>query len=61
VKLGQFDFVLNSIDDDIEYISYSPIKVFPFLGHRRGKVATLAALHGATSHLISSAASRFRW
>jgi hypothetical protein len=22
VKLGQLDFVLNSIDDDIEYISY---------------------------------------
>jgi ketosteroid isomerase-like protein len=36
VKLGQIDFVLNSINDD-EYISYAPVKVFPFLGHHRGK------------------------
>lgn len=47
VKLGQIDFVLNALDDDIEYISYSPIKVFPFLGHRRGKVAMAAVLRGA--------------
>jgi len=47
VKLGQLDFVLNAVDDDIEYISYSPIKVFPFLGHRRGKVAMSAVLRGA--------------
>jgi ketosteroid isomerase-like protein len=45
--LGQLDFVLNAVDDDIEYISYSPIKVFPFLGHRRGKVAMSAASRGA--------------
>ncbi|MGA2818826.1 MAG: nuclear transport factor 2 family protein [Xanthobacteraceae bacterium] len=47
VKLGQLDFVLNAVDDDIEYISYSPIKVSPFLGHRRGKVAMSAVLRGA--------------
>ena len=35
MKKGQLDFVLNAIHDDIEFISYSPIKVFPFLGHRR--------------------------
>jgi uncharacterized protein len=47
VKLGQIDFVLNSVDDNIEYISYSPIKVFPFLGHRRGKAAMSEVLRGA--------------
>jgi len=47
MKLGQLDFVLNAIDDDIEFISYAPIKVFPFLGHRRGKAAMSEALHGA--------------
>jgi uncharacterized protein len=47
VKLGQIDFVLNSVDDDIEYISYSPIKVFPFLGHRRGKAAMSEVLRSA--------------
>jgi hypothetical protein len=44
---GQLDFVLNAIHDEIEFISYSPIKVFPFLGHRRGKPAMAEALHSA--------------
>jgi len=47
MKLGQLDFVLNAVDDDIEYISYSPLKIFPFLGHRRGKAAMAAVLRGA--------------
>jgi ketosteroid isomerase-like protein len=47
VRKGQFNFVLNAIHDDIEFISYSPVKVFPFLGHRRGKAAITEALHGA--------------
>ena len=47
MKKGQLDFVLNAIHDDIEFISYSPTKVFPFLGHRRGKPAMAEALHGA--------------
>ena len=47
IRKGQLDFVLNAIHDDIEFISYSPIKVFPFLGHRRGKAAMSEALHGA--------------
>jgi ketosteroid isomerase-like protein len=48
MKKGQVDFVLKAIHDDIEFISYSPIKVFPFLGHRRGKPAMSEALRGAT-------------
>src|SRR6476646_1511039 len=47
MKKGQLDFVLNAIHDDIEFISYSPTKVFPFLGHRRGKPAMAESLHGA--------------
>ena len=47
MKLGQVDFVLNAVDDDIEYISDSPLKIFPFLGHRRGKAAMSAVLRGA--------------
>jgi ketosteroid isomerase-like protein len=47
IRKGQLDFVLNAIHDDIEFISYSPIKVFPFLGHRRGKAAMSEALYGA--------------
>ena len=47
IKLGQFDFVLNALDDDVEFISYSPIEIFPFLGHRRGKAAMAEALRAA--------------
>ena len=47
LKLGQFDFVLNSLDDDVEFISYAPVEIFPFLGHRRGKAAMADVLSGA--------------
>src|SRR5581483_3712685 len=38
-RLGNLDFVLNAFDENIEFISYSPIEIFPFLGHHRGKQA----------------------
>lgn len=38
-KHGKIDFLLNAFDDDIEFISYSPVEIFPFLGHHRGKAA----------------------
>ncbi len=41
---ARIDFVLNAVDDDIEFISYSPIEVFPFLGHHRGKAAMAEVL-----------------
>jgi len=31
--------VLNAFDDNIEFISYSLIEIFPFLGHHRRKEA----------------------
>jgi len=46
-RRGQLDFVLNGFTDDIEFISYSPVAIFPFLGHRRGKAAVAEALRGA--------------
>jgi ketosteroid isomerase-like protein len=46
-RLGQSDFVLNAVDDDIEFISYSPIEVFPFLGHHRGKTAMAEVIRQA--------------
>lgn len=46
-RRGQIDFVLNALDDDIEFVSHSPIQIFPFLGHRRGKAAMAEALRGA--------------
>ena len=32
------------IDDDIDWVIYEPVQVFPFAGHRRGKDAVLEAL-----------------
>jgi uncharacterized protein len=39
LKYGKTDFLLNSFDDAIEFISSSPLEAFPFLGHHRGKTA----------------------
>ena len=61
MKKGQLDFVLNAIHDDIEFISYSPIKVFPFLGHRRGKPAMSEALHGAVEAFEFVACEPISW
>ena len=41
-----FDRVAELIDDDIEWIIYGPMQVFPFAGYRRGKIAVLEALGG---------------
>lgn len=43
-KFARIDFLLNAFDDEIEFISYSPVEVLPFLGHLRGKAAMAAAL-----------------
>ncbi len=43
-RLGNVDFVLNAFDDNIEFISYSPVEAFPFLGHHRGKKAMAKVL-----------------
>jgi len=42
--LANIDFLLNAFDDEIEFIIYSPIEVFPFLGHHRGKAAMAKVL-----------------
>jgi ketosteroid isomerase-like protein len=43
-KFEKIDFLLNSIDEDIEFISYSPLEALPFLGHHRGKAAMAEVL-----------------
>jgi uncharacterized protein len=45
-KLAKVDFLLNAFADDAEFISYSPLEVFPFLGHHRGKAAMGEVLKG---------------
>jgi ketosteroid isomerase-like protein len=41
---GDADRVAQLIDDDVDWIIYGPMQIFPFAGHRRGKVAVLEAL-----------------
>ena len=39
-----FDRVAHFLDDDIDWIIYGPVQIFPFAGQRRGKAAVLEAL-----------------
>ena len=41
-----FDRVAALIDEDVDWIIYGPVQVFPFAGHRRGRNAVLEALGG---------------
>jgi ketosteroid isomerase-like protein len=41
-----FDRVAELIDNDVEWIIYAPMQIFPFAGYRRGKAAVLKALGG---------------
>lgn len=41
-----FDYVAASIHDDIDWVIYSPITVFPFAGARHGRIAVLHAMAG---------------
>jgi ketosteroid isomerase-like protein len=38
------DFVLNFIDDDVDFISYAPVSIFPCLGKQRGKAAVAKSI-----------------
>ena len=44
---GAFDFVLNAIADDIDFVSYAPVDLFPYLGHHRGKAEFAASMRAA--------------
>lgn len=50
-----FARVAALLADDIDWIIYAPMHVFPFAGHRAGKAAVLAALGGIeTDYSIES-------
>jgi ketosteroid isomerase-like protein len=44
---GRFTPVLEACDDDVDFLSYAPRDVFPYLGHRRGKDALAATFQAA--------------
>lgn len=47
---GKLDFVINFIDDDIDFISYAPVRVFPCLGRRRGRSAVAESIAIVHAH-----------
>jgi len=47
---GKLEFVINFIDDDIDFVSYAPVTVFPCLGKRRGKSAVAESIHTVHTH-----------
>ena len=40
IPKGRLDFALNFFDENVQFISYAPIGVFPCLGQLRGKVGS---------------------
>ena len=45
-----FERVAAFIHDDIDWIIYGPIQVFPFVGHKQGRVAVLAGFAEIAKH-----------
>ena len=44
LKSVRIDVIVDALDDNVEYISYAPSKVFPYLGHHRGKENVVGSL-----------------
>jgi ketosteroid isomerase-like protein len=44
---GRVDAVVDAFADDIDYVCYAPVDVFPYLGRRRGKAEVAASLKAA--------------
>ena len=50
-----FEHIAASLHDDIDWVIYSPIAVFPFAGQRRGRAAVLQAMAAiAENYLLES-------
>jgi uncharacterized protein len=47
---GKLEFVTNFLDEDIDFISYAPVSVFPCLGKQRGKAAVEKSLETIHAH-----------
>ena len=47
-----FDRVAELIDEEIDWIIYGPVQIFPFAGHRHGRNAVLEALGGIAKDFV---------
>ena len=48
---GTKTFVLGVTDDDVDFVSYAPVDVFPCLGKQPGRAAVAASLKTIHNHL----------
>ncbi len=39
------------LDDDVEWLVFGPVDLFPFFGQRRGKIAVMTAFEDMSAHL----------
>jgi ketosteroid isomerase-like protein len=49
-QCADHDRLVSRYDDDIDWVLYAPILVFPFAGKRRGKTEVLTSLLGVYQH-----------
>jgi ketosteroid isomerase-like protein len=49
-EAGRLDEVLESFADDVDFVSYAPVDVFPFLGRRRGRTEVAETMRAARKH-----------
>lgn len=49
-QCGDHDRLVARYDDDIDWVLYAPILVFPFAGRRHGKAEVLTSLLGVYQH-----------
>ncbi len=47
---AKLDFVLNFVDDDVDFVSHAPVTIFPCLGKQRGKAAVTKTLETIHAH-----------
>ena len=49
---GNFDILENCIDEDVDFISYAPVEIFPCLGKQQGRGAVLSSLKTIHEHFV---------
>jgi ketosteroid isomerase-like protein len=47
---GNFEIVQNCLDEDVDFISYAPVEIFPCLGKQQGRGAVLSSLKAIHGH-----------
>jgi ketosteroid isomerase-like protein len=49
---GNFEILRNCIDEDVDFISYAPVEIFPCLGKQQGRGAVLSSLKAIHDHFV---------